>query len=271
MKKWILFFAFLQVMAFADYDSEIRNLKLEKEKLQGDIQKLNGQIIATDSMLKADDSRYQVLEKRYAADTQRRRLEIDSLNIKIKKLAESLQEERNKQAHAKNKSDNVLAKRKALRSVLTKSCKQLETQILNTLPWEREMRLGRIKSLTQDLESGNATEEEGFSRLKSLILEEIKFGDQIVSINSPLTLKNGEIINAIILRIGNQWMVYSDDNGTVFGRLVRKLNGENIEYEWDENLNLEERSAIKFAIDVKLAKKPPQMIKLPISLSVENK
>ena len=195
-------------------------------------------------------------------------------------MAAELQTERNKQARAKNKSDNVAAKRKALREELAGISKRLEAQVAQTLPWERESRLDRVKSLTRDIESGNASEEEAFSRLKSLVAEETKFGDEVAIINSPLTRKDGELINAAILRIGNQWMVYSDDNGTVFGVLVRKmvdgkivyewnedLNGK-IVYEWNEDLNLEERAAVKLALDVKQAKKPPQVVKLPVSLSV---
>jgi len=256
------------VSAFADRDAEIRDLKFEKDKLNSEIQKLNRQIASTDSMLKADDSRYKTLQQRYKADTERRRGEIDSLNVKIKNVAGQLQEERNKQARAKNKSDNVAAKRKALHAELAGISKRLENQIAQTLPWERESRLDRAKSLTRDIESGNASEEEAFSRLKSLIAEETKFGDEVAIINSPLTRKDGELINAAILRIGNQWMVYSDDNGTVFGSLVRKVEEGKIVYEWNEELNLEERAAVKLAIDVKQAKKPPQVVKLPVSLSV---
>ena len=256
------------VAAFADRDAEIRDLKLEKDKLNSEIQKLNRQIASTDSMLKADDSRYKTLQQRYKADTERRRSEIDSLNAKIKTVASELQTERNKQARAKNRSDNVAAKRKALREELAGISKRLEAQVASTIPWERETRLDRVKSLTRDIESGNASEEESFSRLKSLIAEETKFGDEVAIINSPLTRKNGELINASILRIGNQWMVYSDENGTVFGSMVRKSEGDKISYEWNEELNLEERAAVKLAIEVKQAKKPPQIVKLPVSLSV---
>ena len=258
----------LSGVAFADRDAEIRDLKLEKDKLNSEIQKLNRQIASTDSMLKADDSRYKTLQARYKADTERRRSEIDTLNVKIKNVAAELQTERNKQARAKNKSDNVAAKRKALREELAGISKRLEAQVAQTLPWERESRLDRVKSLTRDIESGNASEEEAFSRLKSLVAEETKFGDEVAIINSPLTRKDGELINAAILRIGNQWMVYSDDNGTVFGTLVRKMVEGKIVYEWNEDLNLEERAAVKLALDVKQAKKPPQVVKLPVSLSV---
>ena len=188
--------------ALADRASEIQDLKLEKEKLNSEIQKLNRQISATDSMLKADDSRYRTLQQRYKADTERRRAEIDSLNAKIKAVAGELQAERNKQARAKNRTDNVAAKRKALRTELAGISKKLESQVAQTVPWELESRLDRVKSLTRDIESGNASEEEGFSRLKSLIAEETKFGDEVAIINSPLTRKNGELINASILRIG---------------------------------------------------------------------
>ena len=258
----------LSGIAFADYESEIRDLKMQKEKLNSEIQALNTRIAATDSMLRADVSRHKLLEQRYKADSERRLAEIDSLNVKIRKVAASLQQERNKQARAKNKSENVAAKRRALRLELAKISKQLETQISQTLPWERESRLDRAKSLTREIESGNASEEEAFSRLKSLLGEEIKFGDEVAIVNSPLTRKDGEIVNASILRIGNQWMVYVDENGSVYGRLERKIENGNVVYEWNENLNLEERAAVKLAIDVKQAKKPPQIVNLPVSLSV---
>ena len=217
----------LSGLAFADYESEIRDLKMQKEKLNSEIQNLNTRIASTDSMLRADVSHRQLLEQRYKADVERRNLEIDSLNAKIKKVAASLQQERNKQAHAKNKSDNVAAKRRAF-----------------------------------------VTEEEAFSRMKSLVNEEIKFGDEVSVVNSPLTRKNGEIVNATILRIGNQWMVYVDENGASYGRLERKLENDKIVYAWNEELNLEERAAVKLAIEVKQAKKPPQIVNLPVSLSV---
>ena len=271
MKKKLIFIlisAFLAVNAFADYESEIRDLKMQKEKLNSEIQTLNKRIAATDSMLRADVSRHKVLEQRYKADSERRHAEIDSLNVKIRKVAASLQQERNKQARAKNRIENVAAKRRALRLELAKISKTLELQISQTLPWERDSRLERAKSLTREIESGNASEEEAFSRLKSLLGEEIKFGDEVAVVNSPLTRKNGEIVNASILRIGNQWMVYVDENGSVYGRLERKNDGGKIVYEWNENLNLEERAAVKLAIDVKQAKKPPQIVNLPVSLSV---
>ena len=144
----LLHFAHLSIMvfllsgeAFADRDAEIRDLKFEKEKLNSEIQKLNRQIASTDSMLKADDSRYKMLSQRYKADTDRRRAEIDSLNTKIRGVAEQLQVERSKQARAKNRGDNVAAKRKALREALAGISKRLEAQVAQTVPWEMLVRV----------------------------------------------------------------------------------------------------------------------------------
>ncbi|MCQ2104032.1 MAG: DUF3450 domain-containing protein [Fibrobacter sp.] len=268
---WVFVVAMLfSSLAFADVDSDIRDLQLEKEKLTSEIQKLTKQIAETDSMIQADSARYKTLEERYQKDVENRRAEVDSLNAKIRDVAKDLQAERSKQARAKNRTDNVKAKRKAVREVLLSLSKQLESQIEQTLPWEKESRLDRAKSLSRDIESGNASEEESFSRLKSLIGEETRFGDEVAIINAPLTRKNGEMINANILRIGNQWMVYSDENSTVFGVLERKVSGENgeVSFEWNEELSLAEREAVRTAIDVKQAKKPPQIVTLPVNLSI---
>ncbi len=264
----VLLVLFFSGLALADYDSEIRDLKQQKEKLNSEIQKLTRQIASTDSLLKADDARYKKLQARYSEDSERRRAEIDSLNVKIRGVAAQLQEERQKQAHAKNRNDNVAAKRKALRSAMLSICKQLERQVAMTVPWERDARLERVRSLARDIESGSAAEEESFSRIKAVIQQEIKFGDEVAIVNAPLTRKNGELINAQILRIGNQWMVYSDENGTVYGNLVRRASKGKNTYEWNENLELWEREIIRYAIDVKLAKKPPQIIAMPVTLSV---
>lgn len=265
---FVLLVLFLSGLALADYDSEIRDLKQQKEKLNSEIQKLTRQIASTDSLLRADDARSKKLQARYSEDSERRRAEIDSLNVKIRGVAAQLQEERQKQAHAKNRNDNVAAKRKALRSAMLSICKQLERQVAMTVPWERDARLERVRSLARDIESGSAAEEESFSRIKAVIQQEIKFGDEVAIVNAPLTRKNGELINAQILRIGNQWMVYSDENGTVYGNLVRRASKGKITYEWNENLELWEREIIRYAIDVKLAKKPPQIIAMPVTLSV---
>jgi hypothetical protein len=119
------------------------------------------------------------------------------------------------------------------------------------------------------LENLSATPEEGFARLRAIYTEEIRLGDEVQFSNRPITRNNGEIVNANVLRIGNQWIVYQDDAGLLFGVLSRKIGKDGTsEYKWKEDLSFEERQAVKAAIDVKLARKPPQIVNLPLSLSI---
>jgi hypothetical protein len=129
--------------------------------------------------------------------------------------------------------------------------------------------LERTAALCQDLENGAATAEEGFSRLRTVYMEEIRLGDEVQISSRTVTRNNGDITNANVLRIGNQWIVYQDDAGLLYGVMSRKKNKDGKhEYVWKENLSFEERQAVKTAIDVKLSRKPPQMVVLPLSLSI---
>ncbi len=258
----------LTSFSLAAVQDDIRAAELQKATLNVEIKKLDRQLRESDSLLKDDVKRYALLESRYAEDLNRRHAEIDSLNEKIKRVAVELQAERNKQAAYKGRIENDKSKRKAMRLMLTRICVDLESQVMQTLPWDKETRLDRIRALRRDLESNNALEEEAFSRINSIIGEEVRFGDEVQLINTPMTRKNGESINARLLRIGNQWMVYSDENSTMFGILVRGGTKDSVTFEWKETLTLEEREAIKTALDVKQARKPPQMVNLPLSISI---
>ena len=263
---WLL--VCLSVSSMADLNSEIRDLENQKVVLNNEIKKISSKIKEAEKWSKEDANRYSTLEKRYRDDLSRRSLEIDSLNTKIKRIAEQVQAEKSKQSMAKNRADRVKSKREASLALMAEQCKKLEQQVEQTLPWDKETRLERVRSLLRDIQTKNASEEEAFSRLKVLIQEEIRFGDEVVIVNAPLTRNNGEVINARILRIGNQWMVYTDDNSAVYGVLKRTIENGKVKYDWYEALTLSERDAVKFAIDVKQARKAPQMVTLPLSLSV---
>jgi len=248
--------------AFAtELASELEDYRSQKTALEAEIKRLDQRIKSTDSLAKEERKRSKVLQGRYQADIERRRGELDSLHANIRKQAAELQAMRNRQARAQSTSDNVKAYRNALSKILVEMCSDFENLVAQTLPWDRENRVARIQALRRDLESGSAEAEEGFSRLRALYVEEIRFGDEIVIVNRPITRRDGETVNARILRIGNQWMVYQDDEALRFGVLQRN-------YEWKEDLSFDEKQAVKLAIDVKLARKPPQMVSLPLSLSI---
>lgn len=269
MIVFLFLFVGLTTSGFAEVSADIRDLETQKVALDNEVKKMGAQVKETEKLIKEDATRYATLEKRYRDDLTRRSSELDSLNVKIKKIAEQLQLEKNKQINAKNRTERVKSKRKAALGLMMESCKALEVQVEQSIPWDKEARLERVRSLLRDLQTENASEEEAFSRMKSLIQEEIRFGDEVAILNAPFTRKNGETINAKILRIGNQWMVYTDENATVYGALMRKLESGKVVYEWNESLTLSEREAVKLAIDVKQARKAPQMVTLPLSLSVQ--
>ena len=266
--KQKLFFFFLAVITSVSA-SEIRDLENQKLSLEYEINKLNEKIEQANRWKSEDQKRYQDLEKRYQKNLNKRSIELDSLQVKIQKMAENLKEEVSKQNSFKLKTAKIQSERNAVAKVLEKFTQKLISQIEQSLPWERETRKDRARAFLRDIQSENAREEEAFIRLKSLIEEEIRFGDEIVIIHTPLQRNSGDVINARLLRIGNQWMVYSDENNTVYGALKRSQKNAKINYEWVEDLNLSEREAIKLAIDVKQARKAPQMVVLPLSLSIQ--
>lgn len=269
-KILILLCAFC-AFTFADTAGDVQNAELQKVKLQAEIKKLDRSIKETDSLLTDDVHRYSVLENRYKDDLSRRRSELDSLNEKIKRIASEIQSERNKQSAFGTRVANEKGHRQALRKVIGEAASALETKVARSLPWERETRLDRIRGLVRDVKGADATEEELFSRFLSIVSEEVRFGDEIRLVESPVVRNNGETVNARVLRLGNQWMVYSDENNRMFGALVRKDFADSVHYEWNENLTLEERAAIRLALDVKEAKKPPQVVSLPLSIGVFGK
>jgi len=255
----------------AQIDSMQRRTALlaEKAALENDIKKINTQIAQTDSLTKAEHRFNLEQQARQRADVERRKNEIGQLNQKLNELNSDMRREKNAIANSQIKVENINATRKALVAQLVAHCRGLEELVKNGLPWDTESRTERVSVLCRDLESGAATTEEGFSRLRAIYAEEIRFGDEVQISSRTITRSNGEVISANVLRIGNQWIVYQDDAGLLYGVLNRKkgLDGK-YEYVWNETLSFEERQAVKSAIDVKLSRKPPQMVILPLSLSI---
>jgi len=270
--KILLPILILSFAAFANDSLQQRAALLaEKAALESDIQKINAQIAQTDSLAKAEQRFGLEQQARQKADVGRRKSEIEQLNQKLVELSAEMRRERNSIANSQIQVENVNATRKALVAQLVTHCRNLENFIKIGLPWDTEARSERVSVLCMDLENGMATAEEGFSRLRAIYAEEIRFGDEVQISNRIITRSNGEVVNANVLRIGNQWIVYQDDAGHLYGVLNRKSGKDGqYEYIWKENLSFEERQAVKTAIDVKLSRKPPQMVTLPLSLSINH-
>jgi hypothetical protein len=271
MKKIFTVIFLLIPVAFAnDFETQKTALMAEKSSLESDIKKINTQIAQTDSIAKAEKKFSAEQQTRQKTDIERRKGEIEQLGQKLSEISLEMGKEKSLISNSQVQVENVGSTRKALAAQLVIHCRNLESFIKASLPWDTEIRLERTAALCQDLEGGTATVEEGFSRLRTIYMEEIRLGDEVQISSRAITRNNGDIMNANVLRIGNQWIVYQDDAGLLFGVMSRKKNKDGkYEYAWKENLSFEERQAVKTAIDVKLSRKPPQMVVLPLSLSIE--
>lgn len=260
---------FLGTSLWADTQADIAALQSQKQSLQSELKKLDVRIAQTDSLTRDESKRAETTKKRQQEDLDRRRAELSELSAKISQMAQELQGEKSRQAGFKAQTENAIAFRKGILQNMALHCKDLEAIITKSLPWDQDTRLERVRALRRDLEAGQSTPEEGLTRLRSIYAEETRFGDEVAILNKPMQRKNGETINARLLRIGNQWMVYADEEDIRFGVLERVRNEQGqVTYTWREDLNFEERAAVKLAVDVKLARKPPQMVRLPLSLAL---
>jgi hypothetical protein len=77
-------------------------------------------------------------------------------------------------------------------------------------------------------------------------------------------------VNAQILKLGNQLLVYMDDEGKKFGILERRQSGGEVSYAWREDLEFAERNAVKLALAVKAGREPPQLVPLELALDLDS-
>ncbi|MCL2101083.1 MAG: DUF3450 domain-containing protein [Fibromonadales bacterium] len=267
---YIILMLFCAAFAQTSFQEQRTALEAEKATVENDIKRINTQIARTDSISKEEQRFRTEQQSRQKTDIERRRSEIEQLNQKFSEINAEIRREKTAIASSQIQVENVNATRKALAVQLLTHCRKLEDFIRTSLPWDTDTRLERISVLCRDLENSSASAEEGFSRLRAIYTEEIRFGDEVQISSRAITRNNGEIINANVLRIGNQWIVYQDDAGFMYGVLNRKIKDGKYEYAWKEDLSFEERQAVKNAIDVKLSRKPPQLVRLPLSLSMDN-
>ncbi|MDB5103002.1 MAG: hypothetical protein JWP91_691 [Fibrobacteres bacterium] len=252
----------------ARLDSEIQKAKAEMAQARKDAAKADAELRKTDSLLREESSRAVAAEERQAKDRDRREKENASLQARLQETQAKINAERSGMGRFQNNQDEIKARQKRLSLVLAGYCDSVAARIEAGPPMDRETRIDRVKSLKKDLEAGSASMEEGFARLNAVIKEEIKGGDEIALFNKPVTRKNGDVVNAQVLKIGNQWVVYMDDEGQRFGVLERRQTANGAwAWDWREDPGFEEKNRIKAALEVKSAKRPPQLALLDLGLA----
>lgn len=252
--------------ASARLDADIQKAKGEIAQAKKDAQKAEGELRKTDSLLRQEIDRAAQAEDRQAKDRERREKENAALQARLQETQGKINAERSGSGRWQNAEDEIKARQKRLAQVLAGYCDSVAARIEAGPPWEREARVDRVKSLKKDLEAGTATSDEGFARLNAVLKEEIKGGDEIALLNKPVTRKNGDVLNAQVLKVGNQWLVYMDEEGKHFGVLER--DAKTGAWEWREDPGFAEKNKIKAAVEVKSAKRPPQLVVLDLGLAL---
>ncbi len=250
--------------------NEAATLQAEISRLQAELPRLDAEIRKTDSLRNSEKALQEKILTGRGQERQKREEEIASLEARLRESGLKTDAEKRKTAAVDNSIEELQAREKAVIQRLTRLTADFEQQIRNSVPFEREDRLARAASLRKDLEAGRSSVEEAFGRLKALYRDEIRFGDEVALLSKPIIRNTGETVNAQLLRIGNQWLVYADEEGKAFGVLQRRLRGDSLDYSWRENLSFAEREAVRTALDVKGSKKPPRLVTLPLSLSLRS-
>jgi hypothetical protein len=250
-----------------DVDGEMRNARAEIARAKREIQRADAESRRTDSLMRDEDSRAARAEERQARDRERREKEIEALQARLQETRGKIDAERNTLARHQNAIDEIKARQANLSKVMAAWCDSLAARVEAGLPWDNQARLDRIHALKRDLVAGSASPDEGLVRLSALLKEEVKAGDEIAVFNKPVTRANGESVNAQLLRLGNQWLVYMDEEGKRFGVMERKAG----KWAWREDLSFAEKNRVREAIEVKSAKRPPQLVVLDLGIDAEER
>lgn len=250
----------------ARLDEEIQKAKAEIAQSKKEAKKADGDLRKTDSLLREETTRADQAVERQAKDRERREKENAALQARLQETQAKVNAERSGMGRHQNAQDEIKARQRRMALTLAGYCDSVAARIEAGPPWEREPRLERVRSLKKDLEGGSASLDEGFARLNSVVKEEIKGGDEIALLNKPVTRKNGDVVNAQVLKVGNQWLVYMDEEEKRFGILERKAVAGGWAWDWREDPGFTEQIRIKTALEVKSAKRPPQLAVLDLGL-----
>jgi hypothetical protein len=246
---------------------ETPRLKAEVARLKAEIQRAEADIRRTDSLAREEQATAARNRERLARDRERREKENAALEGRVRETRGRAAAERARGESYTDATAEIQAREKSLTAYFATVADSLLARVESGLPWDVESRRDRILSLKRDIEAGSATPEEAFARLVALLREETKGGDEVTLSSRPLTRQTGEVVNAQVLKIGNQAIVYADDEGKKFGILEPRETGEGIAWAWRENLDLSERNAVKRAVAVKAGREAPQLSPLTIPLA----
>jgi hypothetical protein len=245
---------------------EAERLSIEIARLKREVQRAEGEIRRTDSLAAAEQAAFARSRERAARDLERRARENTALETRVRDARARAAAERSRGDGYETAAAEIKAREKAVLEFLAVAADTLRARVEGGMPWDAETRRGRIEALRRDMEAGTSSPEEAFGRLLALLREEIKGGDEASLSSRAITRADGEVVNAQVLRIGNQTAVYVDEDGRRYVILEPRLDSGRITWSWRENLSLSERNAVKKAVMVKGGREAPQLAPLDVSL-----
>ncbi len=247
--------------------AEAERLAAEIARLKREVQRVESEIRRADSLAAAEQAAAEKNRERAARDLERRSRENAALEARVKDARARIAAERARGDGHVAAAAELKAREKAVMAFLAVVTDTLRSRIESGMPLDAEGRAGRVTALRHDIEAGTASPEEAFSRLLALVREEIKEGDEVTLSSRPVTRRDGEVVNAQVLRIGNQVAAYMDEDGRRFGILEPRLEDGRLAWSWREDLGLAERNAVKRAVMVKAGREAPQLMPLEVSLA----
>ena len=252
-----------------DPAEDAARLKSDIARLKKEVQHADADLQRTDSLTRDENAAAAQNLDRWKRDKERRDKENAALAARIQETRSKISAEQGRMQGYLNGVEEIKAHDKSLLKIFSGLADSLLTRVEAGLPWDVETRKDRILSLKRDLEAGSSTPDEAFTRLSAILKEEIKSGDEVALFNRPLTRQNGEVVNAQILKLGNQALMYMDEEGKNFGVLERHFEKGTPAYVWREDLSFEEKNAVKLALTVKAGREAPQLVPLSLALTLD--
>jgi hypothetical protein len=245
---------------------EAERLSLEIARMKREIQRADADIRRTDSLAAAEQESFARSRERAARDLERRAKENAALEARVRDARARAAAERSRGAGYEIAAAELKAREKAVLEFLAVAADTLRARVEGGMPMDAATRRDRVLALRRDMDAGAAAPEEAFGRLLALLREETKDGDEVTLSSRAITRADGEVVNAQVLRLGNQAAVYVDEEGRRFGILEPRLDSGRVVWSWREKLSLSERTAVKRAVTVKAGREAPQLTPLEVSL-----
>jgi hypothetical protein len=235
------------------------------ETLQQKIKMTQSKFGQTDSLMKFEAKAFAEREERLKNELVRRNNELSEASQRLKAVRLELNKEIRLENKYQGQERAYNLRLESLNKQILKEVIGLELLVQKSIPIDLDKRLERIVALRRDLEKKTSSPEEALSRVKALYSEEIRFGDEVSIKRTSINRKDGLLINVEMLRLGNVWAAYMDDEAKYFGVYNRISTPEGFSWDWNEELNFEERKSVRNAIEVRAARQAPQLVLIPLS------